>query len=65
MLQERANFAIALSNQRDYGYVRRVMARHGAQQGALSDAAAAENSHALSRAHGSQRIDGADAGEIG
>src|SRR5258708_1208849 len=37
------------------------MARHAAQQSALSDAAAAKNADALSFAAGQQGVDGADA----
>ena len=39
------------------------MARHGAEQRALADAAAAEDADALALAAGQQRVDGADAGD--
>ena len=65
IFEKRAHFAIALANQRDYGYVGIVVARHGSEEGALANAAAAEDSNALSLAAGQQPINRANAGDQG
>ena len=63
MFEKSAHLAVALADQRDDGDVRRIVPRHGAQQRALADAAAAENADALALAAGQQAVDGADAGD--
>ena len=47
VFEEAADFAIAFADHGDHGDVGRVVARHGAEQGALADAAAAEDADAL------------------
>src|ERR1019366_2356424 len=63
VFDECADFAVAFADHGDDRDVGRVVARHGAEQGALADAAAAENADALAFAAGQQGIDGADAGD--
>ncbi len=65
MFEKRAYFAIALADQRDYGDVGGIVARHGAEQSAFANAAAAEDAHALSCAARNHGVDGADAGDDG
>ena len=62
VLEEAADFAAALADQRDDRDVGRRAARHHAEQRALADAAAAEEADALAAAAGEQRVDGAHAG---
>ena len=50
MFEKRADFAVAFADERDHRDVGRIVPRHGAQQRALADAAAAEDSHALALA---------------
>jgi hypothetical protein len=47
VFQKGAHLAVALADERDHRDVGRIVPRHGAQQGALAHAAAAEDSHAL------------------
>ena len=63
VFEKRAHLAVALADQRDHADVRRIVARHGAEQRALADAAAAENPDALAFAARQQAVDGADAGD--
>ena len=65
VIEKGANLAIALADQRDHRDVGGIVARHGAQQRAFADAAAAEDSHALAFAAGHHGVDGADAGGDG
>ena len=62
VFEKGAHFAIALADQRDHRDIGGIVARHGAEQSALADAAAAEDPHALAFAAGHHGIDGADAG---
>ena len=63
IFEEAADFPIAFADHRNHRDVGRVVARHGAEQRALSDAAAAEDADALTFAARQQGVDGADAGD--
>ncbi len=65
VFEEAADLAIAFADHGDHGDVGRIVARHGAEQRALADAAAAENADALALSARQQRVDGADAGDQG
>src|SRR6185369_2691365 len=63
VFQEAADLPVAFADHGDNRDVGRVVARHGAEKGALTNAAAAENADALAFAAGQQGIDGAYAGD--
>ena len=63
IFEKAADLAIAFADHGDHGDVGRIVARHGAEQRALADAAAAEDADALAFAAGQQGVDGADAGD--
>ena len=63
VFDEIADLAVALADQRDHADVGGIVARHRAEQSALADAAAAEDSDALPFAAGQQAVDRADAGD--
>jgi hypothetical protein len=54
VFQEGADFAVALADHGDHRDVGRIVAGHGAEQGAFADAAAAEDADALAFAAGQQ-----------
>ncbi len=61
ILEELADFAAAFADQREHRQIGLRAAGHHSDQGALADAAASEDSHALAAAAREHAIDGADA----
>ena len=64
-LEEFLHFAAAFADQRDHGDIGAGVLGDLAEQRALADAGAGENSHALAQPAGVQGVDGADAGGDG
>src|SRR5204862_318085 len=62
VFKKMAHLTVALADQGDHRDVGRILARHGAEQRAFSDTAAAKQSNALAHAAGQQAVDGANAG---
>ena len=63
LIQKRLDLAVAFADQRDHADLRRILSRHGAQQRAFTDAAAAEQSDSLALAARQKTIDRTDAGD--